>query len=119
MKRYSLALPLLAIALASSPLLLAQGAKSDDQPKEASGSQAPAVVKAKWEKPPEEFNDVQRQGFHDGIEAARDDLQNQRTQDAEKRNEFHHAPGSKHSHEQYLEGFRTGYDLAFYYLQKK
>jgi Spy/CpxP family protein refolding chaperone len=118
MKLTRLALSVLALALASSPLL-AHGASPQDQPKEGAGQPAPARVKAAWEKPPEEFNDVQRQGFHDGVDAARDDFQNQHPQDAEKRNEFHHAPGSKHAREQYLEGFRTGYDLAFYYLQKK
>jgi len=116
MKLIRIALPVLTLALASPALLLAQDGSAQDHPKDTAAPQH--AEKAKWEVPPKEFDEVQRQGFYDGVEAARDDFKNHHPQDAEKRDEFRKPSVPKKSREGYLEGFRTGYDLAFYYLGK-
>src|SRR5579863_567614 len=43
-----------------------------------------------WDAPPQELNDIQRQGFHDGIEGARRDVENHRQPNVENREEFRH-----------------------------
>ena len=47
-----------------------------------------------WDAPPREFSDIQRQGFHDGIEGARKDIQNHRQPDRRKRNSGQNFPST-------------------------
>jgi hypothetical protein len=65
-----------------------------------------------WDAPPQEFRDVQRQGFHDGIEAARRDIAEQHPIDVERKREFREPPVPPESREEYREGFHRGYDMA-------
>ncbi|SPE17738.1 conserved exported hypothetical protein [Candidatus Sulfotelmatomonas gaucii] len=63
-----------------------------------------------WDAPPREFNDIQRQGFRDGIEGARKDIQNHRRPDPNNRDEYRHPNVPPPVRDAYREGFRRGYD---------
>jgi flagellar biosynthesis/type III secretory pathway protein FliH len=55
-------------------------------------------------------SDIQRRGFHDGLEGARKDLDNHRQPNVNNRDEYRH-PGVPHGmRNEYREGFRHGYD---------
>jgi hypothetical protein len=110
MKLNRFALPVLAFALGTSGLVLAQDAPPPPPP--AGYGQAPGG----WDTPPQEFRDIQRQGFHDGIEGARKDFDNHRAPNVNNRDEFRHPHVSPSARHDYREGFRRGYDVAMDHL---
>lgn len=69
-----------------------------------------------WDMPPQELNDIQRQGFHDGVEGARHDFDDHRQPDVEKHEEFRHPHMPPEQREAYRDGFRRGYDVAMRHL---
>lgn len=69
-----------------------------------------------WDRPPAEFREIQRQGFHDGIEGARKDFDNHRAPNVNNRDEYRHPHVSPSAREDYREGFRRGYDVAMNHL---
>lgn len=44
----------------------------------AAGQQGPPPPGYGWDVPPQELNEIQRQGFHEGMEAARRDVETNR-----------------------------------------
>jgi hypothetical protein len=72
-----------------------------------------------WDAPPPEFRDIQRQGFHDGIEGARKDVDNHRRPDVNNRDEFRRPPVPRESWREYREGFRRGYETAMSHLMNR
>ena len=70
------------------------------------------VMERPWDAAPDEFRDIQRQGFHDGVEGARKDFDNHRRPDVDNRDEYRHPNVPRDAREQYREGFRRGYELA-------
>lgn len=69
-----------------------------------------------WDVPPQEFSEVQRRGFHDGVEGARHDFDNHRPPSPENRDEYrnpHVEPALRHD---YREAFRRGYQTAAAHL---
>lgn len=71
---------------------------------------------ADWDQPPQEYRDVQRQGFHDGIEAARHDFEHHRHADADDHDEYRHPHVRHDDRDAYREGFRHGYERAMAHL---
>jgi hypothetical protein len=69
-----------------------------------------------WDRPPAEFREIQRQGFHDGIEGARKDFDNHRPSNVNNRDEYRHPHVSPSGRDDYREGFRRGYDVAMNHL---
>ena len=69
-----------------------------------------------WDAPPSEFREIQRQGFHDGIEGARKDFDNHRAPNVNNRDEYRHPHVSPSARDDYREGFRRGYDAAMRHL---
>ena len=65
-----------------------------------------------WDAPPQEFQEMQRRGYHDGIEAARDDFDHHRAADVEHHDSFRHPHVAREDRDAYREGFRRGYDRA-------
>jgi len=109
--------PLIALALSTSGVVVAQGL-GHYQPVAASAVAAFAQDDhhSDWDTPPQEFREIQRQGYHDGIEGARKDFDNHRTPDVNNREEYRH-PNVPHSaREDYREGFRRGYERAMSHL---
>ena len=70
-----------------------------------------------WDAPPAEFRDVQRQGFHDGIEGARKDFDNHRPPNVENREEYRHPHVSRDMRADYRDGFRHGYQVAMDHMR--
>jgi len=69
-----------------------------------------------WDAPPQEFSDIQRQGFRDGIEGARKDFENHRSPDPNNRDEYRHPNVPRSLRDAYREGFRRGYDLGVQHM---
>jgi hypothetical protein len=69
-----------------------------------------------WDAPPREFREIQRQGFHDGIDGARKDFDHHRAPNVEGRSEYRrpHVPPS--ARDDYRDGFRRGYEAAMNHL---
>ncbi len=63
-----------------------------------------------WDTPPQELQDIQRQGFHDGIEGARKDFDNHRRPDVNNRDEYRNPRLPPEQREAYRDGFRRGYE---------
>jgi hypothetical protein len=70
-----------------------------------------------WDRPDDAWNDIQRRGFHDGIEGARRDAENHRQPDVNNRDEYRHPdnvpPPMRRA---YREGFRRGYERGMSHL---
>ncbi|MFZ0745435.1 MAG: hypothetical protein WAM85_13575 [Terracidiphilus sp.] len=69
-----------------------------------------------WDAPPQEFREVQRQGFHDGIEAARKDFEHHRHADADDHDQYRHPHVPHDQRDDYRDGFRRGYQRAMAHL---
>jgi hypothetical protein len=111
--RKQLAIPALAFALATSGFAMAQpfampAPAFQDQDRDRD-----------WDTPPKEFRDIQRQGYHDGIEGARKDYDNHRRPDVENRDEYRHPPVPESGRADYREGFRQGYERAWDHMMHK
>jgi hypothetical protein len=106
--------PLIALALGTSGLLMAQGYQPLLNP--APAAYGAAYGQDAWDMPPREFREVQRQGFHDGVEGAKKDFDNHRMPDVNNRDEYRHPKVPKSDREDYREGFRRGYDAAMAHL---
>jgi hypothetical protein len=63
-----------------------------------------------WDTPPQELQEIQRQGFHDGIEGARKDFDNHRRPDVNNRDEYRDPRVPPGQREAYRDGFRRGYE---------
>jgi hypothetical protein len=59
--------------------------------------------------PPPAFNEIARQGFHDGFEAARRDVARNVPPGVEKHPKFRNPPVPPPAWEDYRHGFREGY----------
>lgn len=108
MKLNRLALPVLAFALGTSGLVVAQ----PQDPPHHDYDQEPGG----WDAPPQEFRDIQRQGFHDGIEGARKDFDHHRPANVEGREEYRHPHVPASARHDYREGFRRGYEVAMAHM---
>jgi hypothetical protein len=69
-----------------------------------------------WDVPPAEFQEIQRRGFHDGVEGARKDFDNHRAPNVNNRDEYRHPHVSPSARDDYREGFRRGYDVAIHHM---
>jgi hypothetical protein len=112
MIRNRLAIPALALALTTSGFVMASPL----------AAAAPALQDhdrdhdRDWNTPPQEFRDIERQGYHDGIEGARKDYDNHRRPDVNNRDEYRHPHVPESARSDYREGFRRGYDTAWDHL---
>lgn len=72
-----------------------------------------------WANPPSAYQGAERQGFHDGIEGARKDADNNRPPDVNNRDEFRDPPVSDQQKGAYREGFRRGYQVGVDHLMNR
>jgi hypothetical protein len=75
-----------------------------------------AQERDQWDVPPSEWKEIQRRGFHDGVEGARKDYGNHRRPDVNNREEYRHPDMPWDMREPYREGFRRGYERAMSHL---
>jgi hypothetical protein len=106
MMRNRLAVSVLALTLATPGLVFAQ----------PFAAPASAFQQSAWDTPPAEFREIQRQGYHDGIEGARKDYDNHRRPDVNNRDEYRHPHVPDSAKADYREGFRRGYEAAMDHL---
>ena len=88
--------------------LASRGAKAQVQVIPASYVQE----RGDWELPPGELNELERRGFHDGIEGARRDADNHRRPNVNNRDEFRHPPVGGRDRRAYRHGFARGYQVG-------
>jgi hypothetical protein len=69
-----------------------------------------------WQRPPDAWNDVQRRGFHDGIEGAHRDVDNHRRPDVNNRDEYRNPDVPREMRRAYREAFRRGYNVAMSHM---
>lgn len=69
-----------------------------------------------WDAPPQEFSEIQRQGFRDGVEGARKDFGNHRQPNPNNRDEYRKPRVPHQMWDAYREGFRRGYDAGIHHL---
>src|SRR3978361_1332602 len=110
MKLARLVAPALAIALLGStgPLF----AQQYGPPQGPGYGQGPGG----WDQAPGEYRDIQRQGFHDGIEGARKDVENHRRPDPNNRDEFRHPNFPRNARHDYRDAFRRGYNMGMQHM---
>jgi hypothetical protein len=109
MKYRALTLATLALTLGTTSLITASLPAASQEP---GSEQAPGG----WDQPPREFRDIQRQGFHDGIEGARKDFDHHRAPNVNGRDEYRHPHVPPSARDDYRDGFRRGFDAAMHHL---
>ncbi len=73
-----------------------------------------------WDAPPSEYNDdIHRQGFRDGISAARSDFEQHRQPNSQYRPEYRHPPVPRPARNDYRSGFQRGYDVATHHMMER
>ena len=70
-----------------------------------------------WDAPPQEYTDVQRQGFHDGLRAAHQDFDSQQRPNPMQHMEFRHPQVPPPARNDYRDAFRKGYFMAMHHMQ--
>lgn len=113
MKLKWMGLSVIALSLAVIPTTKA---KASGVVEGAPAAAAAAQDRGAWDQPPEEFREIQRQGFHDGVEGARKDYENHRHPDVENREEYRHPHVPEGDRADYRDGFRRGYQQAVDHL---
>lgn len=69
-----------------------------------------------WDTPPQQLQDIQRQGFRDGIIGAQKDFDNHRRPDPNNRDEYRHPNLPRNQWDAYRDGFRQGYQRGVAHL---
>lgn len=69
-----------------------------------------------WNRAPDGWNDIQRRGFHDGVEGARKDFGNHRQPDVDNRDEYRRPDVPPPMWNAYRDAFRRGYNVAMSHL---
>jgi hypothetical protein len=111
MKLSRLVVSALAFSLTAFSPLLAQYGSPQGPPPHAYDQGYPQGPGG-WDVPPQEFHDIQRQGFHDGIEGARKDFENHRHPDVNNRDEYRHPHVPRNARRDYREAFQRGYEVG-------
>lgn len=93
-----------------------QGYPQQQQQGDYRGPQGPGG----WDQAPQEYrNDSQRQGFRDGIGAARSDFEQRLQPNVGNRPEYRHPPVNRRARNDYRAGFQRGYDTAIGHLRDR
>ena len=115
MKSKFYAVSALAIGLAASAGLMTAKAHAAPLAKPAAG----LYQDRPWDEPPGEFREVQRRGFHDGVEAARHDMERHNHKDADDHDAYRHPRVERDLREDYREGFKRGYEMARQHMREE
>lgn len=115
MKKRVLAIASLTVALAASAGWMSVKAYAAPLTQPAAG----LYQERSWEEPPGELREVQRQGFHDGISAARRDFERHSHKDADDHEAYRHPRVERSLREDYREGFRRGYEAAKNHMREE
>ena len=109
--------------LAVSALAVSLGATSGGIAARAYAAPAPSQPQyegqGRWDEAPSEYRDAQREGFHDGIEAARRDFETHSHKDADDHDRYRHPRVEREFHDDYRHAFREGYSRAMHHLKEE
>jgi hypothetical protein len=109
--------------IAISALALSLGATSGGIAAKAfaapPASPAAGYQEGRWDEPPSEYRDASRQGFHDGIEAARRDFETRSHKDADDHDRYRHPSVEREFFDDYRHAFREGYSRAMHHLKEE
>jgi hypothetical protein len=111
MKLKYLVLSALTILLGTTGLMTAKAYGAAPAPVQGYGQD-----RGGWDQAPREFHGIQQQGFRDGIDGARRDVDNHRRPDVNNRDEYRHPRYVGREAEDYRAGFRRGYETAMSHL---
>ena len=104
---HRMVLPALSLLLVTAGFSIASASSlAQDAPRLT----AYAQDRERWDAPPQDLQEIQRQGFRDGIEGARKDFDNHRRPDVNNREEFRDPQVRGEQREAYRDGFRRGYE---------
>lgn len=97
-----------------APVLMAAGLFTTAGPMALPAVAMPMVIEGQgpWEAPPREFREIERRGFHDGIEGARKDFGNHRRPDVHNRDEYRNPPVHGADRRAYRRAFERGYQAG-------
>lgn len=105
-----------AVAIGSAFLSIALALPATASPQPMLGQAG--ITAIPWLQPPPEFKEMQRRGFHAGVQAAIKDYDKHRDPDLERHKEYVH-PKVDHSFiPDYRDGYKRGYNDAFRHLVK-
>jgi len=76
----------------------------------------PVQYAGRWDDFPHEYDDVHRQGFRAGLDAAQRDFEDRRRPDAERHETFRHPAVSDRFIADFRDGYRRGYDVGTRHL---
>jgi hypothetical protein len=107
---HRLALPVLALALGTSGMLMAKSGLPQGNPVQDEG-RSHDQDRGGWDAPPGELREVQRRGFHDGLDAGKEDAEHHH-HNIEKSRLYRHPPVQSGERDGYRDGFRRGYEAA-------
>ena len=113
MRVKAIAIPALTIALAAPVGWMTAKAHAATPAQPAAGF----YQERGWDEPPSEYREAQRQGFHEGIEAARHDMERHNHRDADDHSAYKHPPVERELRNDYREGFRRGYQVAMSHMR--
>lgn len=108
------AAPALALALGATSGGIAMKAYAPPAASPAVSSQ-----EGRWDEPPSEYRDAQRQGFHDGVEAARHDFETRSHKDADDHDRYRHPQVEREFVDDYRHAFREGYSRAMHHMKEE
>jgi ribosome modulation factor len=80
---------------------------------------AGGYMQDRWDAPPPELGEVERKGFHDGIEGAHKDAGNHRAFNVNNRDEFRHPHVPDRDKEAYRHGFERGYQAGVAHWERE
>ena len=83
------------------------------------GAPAAGYQEGRWDEPPSEYRDAQRQGFHDGVEAARHDFETRSHKDADDHERYRHPRVERELRDDYRSGFKEGYSRAMHHMKEE
>ncbi len=110
--------------LTVSALAVALGATSGGIAAKAyAAAPSPAAAQyqdqGRWDEAPSEYRDAQRQGFRDGIEAARRDFETRSHKDADDHERYRHPQVEREFRDDYRHAFREGYSRAMHHMKEE
>jgi len=70
-----------------------------------------------WDRTPDGYRDPQRQGFREGVEAARRDYMDRRHADADDHQVYKHPPVDERDRGEFRDGFKAGYRRAMDHMK--
>ena len=73
---------------------------------------ASMAAQGRWDNEPSGMSEIEKRGFHDGVEGAHKDYGNHRSFDVHNREEFRHPRGAGHEKDLYRNAFERGYAVA-------